>query len=153
MGRLWWCSLEQLALWLWISVAKCQVSWVKNQGFRLWPKDVGIWIVILSECCQFPSSVVSKERKQGRDFWLGWILCSSLPCGTVWCVICFGKISWGGRRGEKSWASFCFSYLFCCSPSCTSSHDWNMFEKCYCNYSSFTLKGRFHRALKQTYDP
>lgn len=41
---------------------------MQNQGFRLWPKDMGIWIVIPSECFWFPSSVVSTGKNRGGTF-------------------------------------------------------------------------------------
>lgn len=157
MGHLWRCSLEWLALWFRISVAKCQVSRVKNQSFRVWPKDVGIWIVIPSECCQFPLSVVSEERKQGRYFWLGSILCSSLPCSSLVCHLLWQKSMGRQRRGKSLEPVFAFPTFPAVAPPSQCSHHWNMLETCLKNaiviIFHLFLRVGFIGAKKQTHDP
>lgn len=70
-----------------------------NQGFRLCPKDTGIWIVILSKCFRFPSSVVSKVKNRG-----GAIQIHSMLQFVVWhnsmCHLLWRKLVGRQRRGK-----------------------------------------------------
>lgn len=67
-----------------------------NQGFRLCPKDTGIWIVIASGLLRQRCLKLKTGEVQFRS-----IPRSSLSCGTTPCVICFGENSWGDRGGGK----------------------------------------------------
>lgn len=118
-------------------------------------RTTGIWIVIPSECCWLPLSVVSKAKIRGgtsdSDQWPQFAMWHNSACHLLW-----QKLMGRQRRGQIHWARFCFYYLtkLTAAPHAQGNHHSNRCLKNTIVINFYLLlRAGFIGAMKQTYDP